>query len=134
MNDSALHRLVAKQQPAPRGHDDELADDLGVFGWLRGVRDRAVMLELRRKNRSITALSYVLLERAEFDPSNGITLKFGGTTVRITGRNLNRQPAPHVRLFDGLVRHRVPWLQESSGAGLMEAGRDATVIERVEIE
>ncbi len=77
--------------PARESEDDPV--NLGAFGWLRGVRDRAVMPELRRKDGSV-ALAYAWLERADFDPSQGITLKFGAEKVKITGRNLNAEGVP----------------------------------------
>jgi hypothetical protein len=116
--------------PSREGEDDTLAD-LGAFGWLRGVRDRAVMLELRRKDGSSVALAYAWLERADFDPSDGIMLKFGAEKVRITGRNLNAEARPNIRLFAGIVRHRVPWIQEADRPMAMGAGRDAVVVEAI---
>jgi hypothetical protein len=118
--------------PSREGEDDTLAD-LGAFGWLRGVRDRAVMLELRRKDGSSVALAYAWLERADFDPSDGIMLKFGGSTVKITGRNLNAEARPNIRLFAGIVRHRVPWIQEADRPMAMGAGREAVVIEAISL-
>jgi hypothetical protein len=114
-----------------RDGEEETPDDLGAFGWLRGVRDRAIMLELRRKDGSAVALAYAWLERADFDPSQGITLKFGMEKVKITGRNLNAEARLNVRLFAGIVRHRVPWIQEADRPMTMAAGRDAVVIETI---
>jgi hypothetical protein len=98
-------------------------DDLGTFEFLRGIRDRAVMLELRHRDGRVTRLIYAWLRCADYDPSDGITLNFGGETVKITGRNLNVEVRPNVRLFAGIVRHRVPWIQEAdepmAGAGSM---------------
>lgn len=95
--------------------DAEGTDDFGAFGWLRGTKERAVMLELRKKTGAILAVGYSWIEFIEFDPSDGITLWIPGRKVRIQGRNLN-MPAdperPNVRLFEGLTRHRVPWVQE----------------------
>lgn len=92
--------------------EDEGEDDFNAFGWLRGIRDRAIMLQLRKKDGNIDAPSYSLLERAEFDPSEGITLHFAGQKVRIRGQNLNKEIRPSIRLFEGIARHRVPWIQE----------------------
>ena len=107
-------------------------EDLGAFGWLRGVRDRAIMLELRHKDGSVTAFGYAWLKQAKFNASGEITLDFSGETVKITGRNLNSPCRPNVRLLDGILRHRVPWIQEADGATEMESLKDATVIERLE--
>lgn len=112
--------------------DGESMDDLGCFGWLRGVRDRALMLEFRKKDGSIMAVSYGYLERAEFDPADGITLHVMGRTVRITGRNLNAEVRPNLRLFHGITRHRVPWVQEAGQLGTMAAEDKGVVVEKVE--
>jgi hypothetical protein len=118
---------VANSEPATA--EAEAADDLGAFGWLRGVRDRAIMLELRHKDGKVTAFGYAWLERAEFDPSDGITLHFAGKEVRITGRNLNADNQPNIRLFNGILRHRVPWVQEADGAEVMSFDSKSTIIE-----
>jgi hypothetical protein len=122
--------LPSRSVLPPRDGEEETPDDLGAFGWLRGVRDRAMMLELRRKDGSVVALAYAWLERAEFDPSHGITLKFGADKVKITGRNLNAEARSNIRLFAGIVRHRVPWIQEADRPAAMEAGKGAVVIEQ----
>ncbi|HVX13830.1 MAG TPA: hypothetical protein VHC22_21790 [Pirellulales bacterium] len=116
------------------GEEATETDDLGAFGWLRGQKERAVMLELRRRNGNIIGLGYAWLERAEFDPSAGITLYFMGKAVRITGSNLNSEVRPHVRMFNGILRHRVPWIQETSQVIAMRAAKDAVVIERIEVK
>ena len=62
-----------------------------AFGFLRGVRDRAIMLELRHRDGRISAVGYAWLSGAEFDPSAGITLSFGGTPGQ------NHRPQPQFR-------------------------------------
>jgi hypothetical protein len=134
MNDSLLKQFSSRV-PAPpdrRDADIDAADDLVAFGYLRGVRDRALMLELRKRDGGVTALGYGWLERIEFDPSAGITLKFVGQTVKIVGRNLNAEVRTNVRLLDGLVRQRISWIQESGGAAAMTAAKEATIVERIE--
>lgn len=136
MNESVLDRYI-KVRPQPEGNPDtetDQPDDFGSFGWLRGVRDRALMLELRFRDGSVVAFGLAWLERAEFNPSEGIVLYFGGKRVRIIGRNLNAEARPNVRLFSGLVRHRVPWLQEADEPAALEAPPRATVIERMEVQ
>lgn len=92
--------------------DPDATDDLGCFGWLRGVRERALMLELRKKDGNIVAVPYAYIERMEYDPSEGIAILVPGHRVVLKGRDLNAEVRPQVRLFDGLVRHRVPWVRE----------------------
>ena len=82
-----------------------------------------------------TALSLCLAQQdRDFDPSEGITLHFGGETVKITGRNLNAEIRPNVRLFAAIVRHRVPWIQQADGATAMAAPKGSLVIEGIKIE
>lgn len=137
MSDSAvLQRYVTGRDSrlgiAAEHAEADACDDLGAFGWLRGIRDRAVMLELRRKDGSIVAIGYGWLERVAFDPSEGITLSAAGQKIRIKGRNLNAETRPAVRLFEGIVRHRVPWVREADRAATMEAEARATIIDSIE--
>ena len=112
--------------------DLEPLEDLGSFGWLRGVRDRAVMLELRKKDGNILAVGYAWLDKAEFDPSTGITLHIGSQTITLRGRHLNTETRPHVRLFQGITRHRVPWIQEADEPSAMESQGQGTLVEEIE--
>ena len=132
-DNSVLAQFTSKLAPAetPPETAGDPVDDFGAYGWLRGVRERSLMLELRKKDGGVIALGYAWLERIEFDPSEGITLKFAGQVVKITGRNLNAELRPNVRLLAGLVRHRVPWIQEADEPTLLTSqGRDV-VIERI---
>ena len=136
MSDRILQRYTARNGEAavdePGLGDVEGTDDLGAFGWLRGIRDRALSLELRKKTGNIVAIGYGWIEKFEFDPSDGITLHLAGQKVRIKGRNLNGEVRPTVRLFQGIVRHRVPWIQEADEPRQIKAGKDATVVEVIE--
>lgn len=131
-------RVTERQGDEGRTLDSRLEtdawDNLGCFGWLRGVRDRAPMLELRRKSGNILAVGYAWLERAEFDPSEGITLHLAGQRVHIKGRNLNSDTRPLVRLFEGITRHRVPWIREATQADILTAREDACLIEAIRWE
>ena len=134
MSDKFLRQFTEK---IGNGHHheeppDEPPEDLGAFGWLRGSKERAYMLEIRRKDGNIKALGYAWLESCDFDPSDGIILRFTGQAVRLVGRNLNREMRPHLKLFEGLVRHRIPWIQEADEPTVMTAAQQATLIERVE--
>lgn len=107
---------------AERGEDvrhalvaDEV-EDQGCFGWLRGVRERAIMLELRKRDGHVLAVGYAWLESVEFVPEEGLTLYLPGRKVIIKGSGLNTETRSGVRLFDGLLRHRVPWMRESDRA------------------
>lgn len=134
MNDSILEKYIARRDTEPAAVETEPMDNVGAFGWLRGIRDRAIMLELLLKDGSITALDYHLLQRADFNPSDGITLHFGQTVVKITGGNLNAESPRGARLFTGIVRHRVPWVKELDEPAAVEVPKGATVIEAIRID
>jgi hypothetical protein len=136
MTDSLFKQFVHRVPSAGDGRDAEAedTDDFGVFSFLRGVRDRALMLELRKKDGSVTALGYGWLERVEFDPSAGLTLYFGSQKVKIIGRNLAMELRPNVRLLDGLMRHRIPWIREAGEPEVLKAGAASLVIEKITIE
>jgi hypothetical protein len=52
MFDDVLDKYAAKR-PDGNGaaNEDGRLDDLGSFGWLRGIPDWAIMLEMRHKDR-----------------------------------------------------------------------------------
>ena len=106
--------VVEPQPPSKPEPDADAADDLGCFGYLRGQRERAVMLQLRRRTGEMLAITYGFVERIGYDPSDGITLHLGSQLIRIRGTNLNAEVRPNVRLFEGLTRHRIGWIQERS--------------------
>jgi hypothetical protein len=128
------HSSKRKQNGSSASADVEAADDFGAFGWLRGVQDRAIMLEIRHKDGRVTAKGYSWLQSAEFDGSNAITLNFSGETVTIAGRNLNAESRPNVRLFAGILRHRVTWIQEADGTDVIKAAKNAVVIENIVVK
>lgn len=136
MFDKAFDQLATKRTPfdSPTTREVDGAEDFSSFGWLRGVQDRAIMLEIRHKDGRIEAKGYSWLQSAEFDGERTITLNFSGETVKITGQNLNKEVRPNVRLLAGILRHRVPWIQESDGADVVEAAKDAVVIEHVKVK
>lgn len=114
-------RILHQYAERARGHEglpsptepDE-ADDVGCFGWLRASRDRCVMLELRKRSGERLAINYGWIESIAFDPSTGISLVAGRLRIEIAGTHLNTEQRPHVRLFEGLTRHKVPWIAETS--------------------
>ncbi len=107
-------------------------DDFGTFGFLRGSRERATMIELRKKDGSIRAVSYGYIDKADFDPSDGIVLHVNGQKINIKGRNLNVEVHPKVRLYEAVCRHRVPWLREADEPANLLANEKDTVIEQIE--
>jgi len=136
MIDSILQKYTGRKplesEPVNGVSEPDGLDDLGAFGLLRGIRDRAIMLEFRRKDGNVRALAYAWLESAEFDPSEGITLQFGNRKIRLIGRNLNQVGLTGLGLFTAITRHRVLWIQEADEPAFLQTVDTATVIERIE--
>lgn len=136
MTDSILQKYTGRKpldaEPVNGSAEPDGLDDLGAFGLLRGIRDRAIMLEFRRKDGNSLALAYAWLESAACDPSEGITLQFGSRKIRLLGRNLNQAGPNGLGLFTAITRHRVLWIQEADEPALLQSADSATVIERIE--
>lgn len=133
MNSSIFDKYRTRpDDPATSSPEPSTEDDYGAFGYLRGTRDRALMLELRKKDGSIKAVGYAWLHEAELDPSGKIVLHVASQTITIAGRNLNAENRPNIRLFHGIARHRVPFIQEADQATSIRAAGEDTVIEKIE--
>lgn len=132
MSGRLLDKYVNRQSTSGDGGHEELeAEDCGSFGWLRGIRDRAVMLELRKKDGHILAVGYAWIERIEFMPEDGIVLHLPGRTIKIQGSGLNIGEPGSARLFEGLTRHRVPWVRESDRSESIISGLNAVLVELI---
>jgi hypothetical protein len=134
VGDNLLDQLTERISRRSREpvNESEVTEDYGAFGWLRGVRDRALYLEFRLKDGSMHAFGYSWLESVTFDPSDSITLKFTGQTVKIHGCNLNAECGPNVTLVNGILRHKVPWLQQADRPLAMWGNKKASIIEAIE--
>jgi hypothetical protein len=135
MSDKFLHHRPGRPiddrlDPAPSA-DSGGVDNFHSFGWLRGIREWATMLELRKKSGDVMAIGYNWIERVEFNATEGITLHVHGDKIRIKGRNLNAEARPEVRLFQGIARHRVAWVQEADRPGTMNGSEAATIVEEI---
>lgn len=134
MSDSIIDRYAGRngEDEATSGEPEQL-EDLGSFGYLRGIRDRAIMLELRLKTGDVEAFPYSALSRVSFSRSDGITLHFGGTTVRIVGQNLDAEVRPNLRLLAGILRNRVSWILQLDHFVGKHGAISTIVIDRFEL-
>jgi hypothetical protein len=146
MNDSLdLFRRLGAARPAdpiPGGKGAPAAADeeegaTPAFGFLRGVRDRALNIEFRRAvEGDEVSFPYGWLGPTRHHPSIGIQLLFAGSElylVSLRGRNLNSS-AEGVSLYDrGILRHRVTWCRETPREESRVLPESACVIERIEI-
>ncbi len=132
-----LDWLKSGGKSAP-GSDDSDEDELAclAFGYLRGLRERAISIEFRFATGHCTAFPYSWLGPVEYDPSQGLLLRFAGdrvSLVLIEGNRLNTLVAETVSLFEGIQRHRITWVREMTRAELTRAGREDTTIDRIQI-
>ncbi|MGV2336348.1 MAG UNVERIFIED_CONTAM: hypothetical protein LVR18_20320 [Planctomycetaceae bacterium] len=65
------------------GSDGDGGDEAScaAFGYLRGIRDAAASLEFRLRNGNSMWFPYGWLGPWQFNPSEGILLKFSGDVV-----------------------------------------------------
>jgi hypothetical protein len=113
------------------------------FGYLRGARERALTLELRRYGQGGSfALPYAWMGPHLFHPSLGIVLVFAGPlsyVVTLTGRHLNSDQ-DGVSLYErGIVRQKVVWIAENKpertfGQPAEAAANDPCVVEEIRIQ
>ncbi|QDV90564.1 hypothetical protein RAS2_16440 [Phycisphaerae bacterium RAS2] len=129
--DKFMHRIHAESANENNAESESEIDDLGVFGFLRGSRERATMLELRKRDGHVLAVGYGMFE-VEFNPSEGIALHFADRKITIKGCNLNAEAKPNIKLFEAICRHRVPWLREASEPERLSACDGETLIEAIE--
>jgi hypothetical protein len=125
-------RLRAIQSDPVRAADQEQVDDCGAFGWLRGIRERALMLEVRERGGEITLLNYAYFHPGFFDPSGALLLQFGAQKVVIKGENLGQEVQPNVTLLSCLARHRAIWISESKNS-LILTGTKVITIESIQV-
>jgi hypothetical protein len=85
-----------------------------------------------RKSGEVVAIAYSWIERVEFNPTEGITLHVHGDKIRIKGRNLNAEARPEIRLFQGIARHRVAWVQEADRPGTMNSSETTAIVEKID--
>ena len=118
--------------------DGREEDSCPAYGYLRGVRESALMLELRLRNGDREYYPYHLLGPVRFNPSVGLLLRYSGdvvTLVLIRGSNLDALVNQgSINLTDrGIQRHRVLWVREMDEAELRRAARGEPTIDRIEI-
>jgi hypothetical protein len=109
-----------------------------AFGYLRGLRERALAIEFRFRDGNSEWQDYGCLTSWRFNPSAGILLKFAGgdavTLVLIRGSNLDALVNNAVNLTDrGLQRHRITYIREMDEEELRAVGEGGPTIDRIEV-
>ena len=130
--------LHAQQDAKQDVKQDEEEDSCPAFGFLRGIRERALAVEFRFRDGNSEWFPYSLLASWRYNPSVGLLLKFTGdlvTLVLIRGSNLDalvNQGA--INLTDrGLQRHRITWIREMDEEELRRVGEGGPTIDHIEV-
>lgn len=110
-----------------------------AFGYLRGLKDSSASVEFRFRDGNSTWFSYGLLGSWQFNPSEGLLLKFTGDVVYlvlIRGSNLDK-PLTEGAInltHAGLQRHRVLWIREMNKEEIERVGESGPTIDSIEVE
>ena len=140
-NSRSLLKTLGLDQPArpqvvPQLAEDE-EDECRAFGYLRGVRDRALAIELRLRTGDREYFPYSHLVSWRYNPSVGVLLKFTDdvvTLVLIRGSNFDALVNGSINLTDrGLQRHRILWVREMDADEVRRAGHEEPTIDRIEV-
>ena len=124
------------QKPETDGEEDEVS--CRAFGYLRGLRDHASAVEFRFRDGNSIWFPYAWLGPWQYNPSEGLLLKFSGDLVYlvlIRGSNLDlplKDGAGNLTT-GGLQRHRVLWIQEMGEEDIKNVGEKGPTIDRIEV-
>ena len=112
-------------------------DSCPAFGFLRGLHERALALELRFRDGNRETYPYSWLGPWKYNPSAGLLLKFTGdvvTLVLVRGSNLDALVNQSANLTDrGLQRHRITYMREMDEDELRQLGDAGPTIDRIEV-
>jgi hypothetical protein len=132
--------------PANAGRDpwetvketDTEEESCPAFGFLRGLRDRALMIEFRLRGGNSETYPYGWLASVRYNPSVGLLLKFTGdlvTLVLIRGSNLDAIVKDRgINLTErGLQRHRVVYVREMDEDEVRKTPQGQPTIDHIDI-
>jgi hypothetical protein len=125
---------VPTKEPEVEGVEASCA----AFGYLRGIEDKAVAMEFRLRDGNRMGFPYAWLGTWQYNPSEGLLLKFSGDIVYlvlIRGSNLDQplNEGPINLTQAGLQRHRVLWLREMSEDEIRQVGATGPTIDSIQI-
>jgi hypothetical protein len=117
----------------------ELAEaSCGAFGYLRGLRDQSAAVEFRFRDGNSMWFPYAWLGVWQYNPSDGLLLKFSGDLVYlvlIRGSNLDRplNDGAINLTHAGLQRHRVLWVREMNAEENRHVGDKGPTIDSIQV-
>ncbi len=133
-----FHDRSAASSPNNDSDGEAAEASCGAFGYLRGIRDHATSVEFRFKDGNSTWFPYSWMGPWQFNPSEGLLLKFSGDLVYlvlIRGSNLDKplnEGAINLT-HAGLQRHRVLFVREMSDEEIRQVGETGPTIDSIEV-
>lgn len=133
--------LHADGKPSPARKEAEVEGGEArceAFGYLRGLRDASASVEFRFRDGNSIWFPYGLLGPWQYNPSEGLLLKFSGDLVYlvlIRGSNLDKPLSEGaINLTNaGLQRHRVLWIREMTEEEIERVGEAGPTIDSIEV-
>ena len=124
--------------PTKEAEAEDVEASCGAFGYLRGLKDHSAAVELRLRNGNSIWFPYSWLGTWQYNPSDGLLLKFSGDLVYlvlIRGSNIDRPlKEGSINLTHaGLQRHRVLWLREMSRDEIRQVGEAGPTIDSIDV-
>jgi hypothetical protein len=148
LDETKTHQDRLQKNPPPTGlsgilQSKEAETDggeasCGAFGYLRGIRDQATSVEFHFRKGNSIFFPYGLMGPWQYNPSEGLLLKFSGDLVYlvlIRGSNLHK-PVKEGAInltHAGLQRHRVLWIREMSEEEIRQVGETGPTIDSIEV-
>jgi hypothetical protein len=134
-NRSLPRQVAGSNQGNAAADPNEDEEECLAFGYLRGIRERALSIEFRFADGNSQAFPYNWLGPMKYNPSAGLLLKFTGdeiTLVLLEGSNLNALVKGSVNLYErGIQRHRVTWVREMPRDEAARAREGEVAVERI---
>jgi len=109
-----------------------------AFGYLRGAQEHTAAVEFRFRDGNSIWFSYHLLGSWQFNPSEGLLLKFSGDQIYIVlirGSNLGKplKEGSITLMNAGLQGHRVIWVREMTEEEIRQVGDSGPTIDSIEV-
>jgi len=132
-----LH-LDANGNPQKEADADGGEAECGCFGYLRGIRDHGAAIEFRFRKGTSVWFNYSLLSTWQYNPSEGLLLKFSGDLVYLVlihGSNLDKplKDGAIDLIHAGLARHRILYVREMTEEEIRKVGEKGPTIESIEL-
>jgi hypothetical protein len=109
-----------------------------AFGYLRGIRDQTSAVEFRFRDGNSMWFPYSWLGTWQYNPSEGLLLKFSGDLVYlvlIKGSNLDRplKEGAVTMTHAGFQHHRLVWVREMTEEEVNFVGESEPTIDSIEV-